>query len=96
MIRSEVEESVHNAIEAALKVGVETSTSSSGEANKEPVIGSKRKGDIEKGNTSPKKIKPGLWIGEGLDDLDSDLDDSDEEVEEQHGDKSGKLSTRVI
>jgi len=67
-VRSETEEKVHDAIEAAL------ATTSNNNL--------KRKSETVKDEETPvgKKKAKGLWIGEGLDDLDdSDLTDSDDE-----------------
>ena len=73
-VRSETEEKVHDAVEAAF-------AASSGSEKKDGPADTKQKrksSDVEKGPAS-KKAK-GLWLGGGLDDLeDSDLTDSDEE-----------------
>merc|ERR1712098_907966 len=68
-VRSETEEKVHDAIEAALATtsnnNLKRKTETVKEDEETPVV---------------KKKAKGLWIGEGLDDLDdSDLTDSDDE-----------------
>ena len=75
-VRSETEEKVHDAMEAAL---ASTSTVVASSSNNNL----KRK--TESGPQEVVKKKPkGLWIGEGLEDLDdSDLSDSDEEQDEK-------------
>ena len=75
-VRSETEEKVHDAMEAAL---ASTSTVVASSSNNNL----KRK--IESGPQEVIKKKPkGLWIGEGLEDLDdSDLSDSDDEQEDK-------------
>ena len=76
-VRSETEEKVHEAMEAALgaKRGEEA------KETKEEGAKLKRKSDPGEAQESVAKKKPkGLWLGEGLDDLDdSDLSDSDDE-----------------
>jgi len=70
-VRSETEEKVHDAIEAAQAALATTSNNNL-----------KRKSEAVKDEETPvvKKKAKGLWIGEGLDDLDdSDLTDSDDE-----------------
>jgi len=70
-VRSETEEKVHDAIEAAQAALATTSNNNL-----------KRKSEAVKEVETPvvKKKAKGLWIGEGLDDLDdSDLTDSDDE-----------------
>merc|ERR1719511_345537 len=79
--RSEVEEKVHDAVEAAMKAGGDESKKAA-EAKKLEAgssgSGEKRKGTEDKGPTV-KKAK-GLWMGAGLDDLDEDdLSDSSDE-----------------
>jgi len=70
-VRSETEEKVHDAVEAAMEA-----IASSSKEDKEKDL--KRKSDVE----APVPKKKGLWIGDGLDELDdSDLTDSDEEAE---------------
>merc|ERR1711936_248242 len=70
-VRSETEENVHDAMEAAMKVASEAK-----EAEKDL----KRKAETEKKVEPPKKKGKGLWMGDGLDGLsDSELTDSDEE-----------------
>jgi len=67
--RSETEERVHDAVEAAMKAGDEKTDL-------------KRKGEGSKTEEPARKKKAGLWMGEGLDDLsDSDLSDSDDDEE---------------
>jgi len=79
--RSETEEKVHEAVEAAMSVNKETliEPSTSKEETSSTSTGNlKRKGESEAGPDIKKKKKPkGLWIGEGLDELDSDISDSD-------------------
>ena len=74
--RSETEEKIHEAVEAAMAAGGEASTSTSKQENDNSKSYLKRK---DEGDAGPAKKKPkGLWIGEGLDELDdSDLSDSD-------------------
>ena len=68
-VRSETEEKVHDAVEAAMKVA-----SDAKEAEKDL----KRKAETEKKEEPPKKR--GMWLGDDLDGLsDSELTDSDEE-----------------
>ena len=71
-VRSETEENVHNAMEAAMKVHSDA---------KKTEKDLKRKADIEKKEEPP--VKKGLWMGEGLDGLsDSELTGSDDEDHE--------------
>merc|ERR1711970_402223 len=68
--RSETEEKVHEAVEAAMSVNKETliEPSTSKEETSSTSTGNlKRKGESEAGPDIKKKKKPkGLWIGEGL------------------------------
>jgi len=82
--RSEVEEKVHDAVEAAFKLG-NASTSqdeeeSKGEKEKSGTAGKRKmEGDC---SAVKKKAAKGLWMGDGLDDLnESDLSDSSDEEE---------------
>lgn len=79
-VRSETEEKVHEAMEAAL---ASSSSSSSKSSNNSESTTTKRKSDANEEKEVVAKKKPkGLWLGENLDDLDdSDLTDSDEETE---------------
>ena len=73
-IRSETEEKVHDAMEAAMKVASEKSKGS--DTSKETDL--KRKPETDKKIEPPKK--KGLWMGDGLEGLsDEDLTDSDED-----------------
>merc|ERR1719315_503883 len=89
--RSETEEKIHEAVEAALSAGGESnsvrpSSSKEGGSSECTSRATKRKDESDSG---PAKKKPkGLWIGEGLDDLDdSDLTDSDISDNEEETDK---------
>ena len=87
--RSETEEAVHSAVEAAMAVGGEKEAATRDNNNKKDDSGSrKRSTDLEKGGPSKKKPK-GLWLGEGLDDLedDSDLSDSSDGSEEERSEE---------
>ena len=77
--RSETEEKVHEAVEAAMAAGGEASTSKAEDTTVK--VNLKRK---DEGSAGPPKKKPkGLWIGDGLDELDdSDLSDSDDSGDE--------------
>ena len=80
-VRSETEEKVHAAMEAALASSSSAKNNNTKDDNKEKNLKRKSDGDSkdEKDNVVKKKPK-GLWLGEGLDDLDdSDLTDSDSE-----------------
>jgi len=71
--RSETEEKVHDAIEAAMAI------SSTSKAADDKTKDLKRKTD-EKSEGVAKKKPKGLWMGDGLEDLDdSDLSDSDDD-----------------
>lgn len=71
-VRSETEEKVHDAVEAAFAA---SSASEAAPADKNQ----KRKSSESEKGPAVKKAK-GLWLGGGLDDLeDSDLTDSEEE-----------------
>ena len=75
-IRSETEEKVHDAMEAAMKNVLEAK-----EANKETDL--KRKAEVPEDKDVPKK-KKGLWMGDGLEGLsDEDLTDSDDDTDEK-------------
>ena len=78
-VRSETEEKVHEAMEAALA----SSSASSKSSNNTESTTTKRKSDANEEKEVVAKKKPKvLWLGENLDDLhDSDLTDSDEETE---------------
>ena len=72
-VRSETEENVHNAMEAAMKVHSEA---------REAENDLKRKAETEKKEEPP--VKKGLWMGDGLDGLsDSELTDSDDDEKEE-------------
>ena len=74
-VRSETEEKVHDAMEAAMNVAKEQKKT---ETDKETDL--KRKAEAEK-EEPPKKKK--MWMGDGLEGLsDEDLSDSDEEADE--------------
>merc|ERR1712110_879321 len=74
-VRSETEENVHDAMEAAMNVAKEKKNT---EDNKETDL--KRKAEPEKKEPPMKK----MWMGDGLEGLsDEDLSDSDEEAEEK-------------
>ena len=79
--RSETEEKVHEAVEAALAAGGEASASKAPFTSSPNIVSTNNNNNKRKyeGDGGPLKKKPkGLWIGEGLDDLDdSDLSDSD-------------------
>ena len=80
-VRSETEEKVHDAMEAAL---ASTSTVVASNSNNNL----KRKIETGSQEVAKKKPKGGLWIGEGLEDLDdSDLSDTDEEEEKEKATK---------
>jgi len=96
--RSEVEEKVHDAVEAAMKAGGDESTKAAEAKKIEAAGGSscnndlKRKGEKEKGGVV-KKAK-GLWMGSGLDDLDDeDLSDSSDEETEKESSKTAVVAT---
>ena len=76
-VRSETEERVHEAMEAALG----TKEVKEDKDTKEVGTKLKRRSDSgEKQEEVAKKKPKGLWLGEGLDDLDdSDLSDSDDD-----------------
>lgn len=82
--RSEVEEKVHDAVEAAMAAGGEKSLKEK-EAEAGEGGGLKRKGGEAAVAPVVKKKAKGLWMGSGLDDLeDEDLtDSSDEEADEK-------------
>jgi len=90
--RSETEEKVHEAMEAAMAAAeaassssADTTTTATVSSSEEEVKDSKaiKRKDKEVDSGPVKKKPKGLWMGEGLDDLDeSDLDDSDESDEE--------------
>jgi len=74
-VRSETEEKIHDAMEAAMNVAKEQKKT---ETDKETDL--KRKAEAEK-EEPPKKKK--MWMGDGLEGLsDEDLSDSDEEADE--------------
>ena len=77
-VRSETEEKVHDAVEAAFRGAAEVTEQSSNDL--------KRKDrELNRGDIPPKKKKTGLWLDAGLDDLDvSDASDSDEEDSESN------------
>ena len=76
-VRSETEERVHEAMEAALGA----KEVKEDEETKEDK-GTKLKRKSDSGETVAKKKPKGLWLGEGLDDLDdSDLTDFDSDQE---------------
>ncbi|XP_023328195.1 protein SDE2 homolog [Eurytemora carolleeae] len=78
-VRSETEEKVHDAVEAAMAVASAASSS-----KQEDKLG--KRGSTEASAGPPKKR--GLWIGDGLEGL-SDLSDSDsDEEDEEKGEKS--------
>lgn len=75
--RSETEEKVHEAVEAAFALA--PSTSGADSKTEPPDSGQKRRTSEEDAGPAKKKAK-GLWLGGGLDDLDdSELTDSDAE-----------------
>jgi len=75
-VRSETEEKVHDAVEAAF-----AASSGSGNNARSSDTNQKRKSSEVEPGPATKKAK-GLWLGGGLDDLeDSDLTDSEEEEE---------------
>ena len=77
-VRSETEEKVHDAMEAAMKNVFETKTK---EGDKETDL--KRKAETTENSDVPKK-KKGLWMGDGLEGLsDEDLTDSDDDTDEK-------------
>ena len=77
-VRSETEEKVHDAVEAAMKVAASSSS-----------LDLKRKSGGEgAGVVSAAKKPKGLWLGDGLEDLEDDSDVSDSEEEEEEGGKS--------
>ena len=74
-VRSETEEKVHDAMEAAMKAVSDKAK----EEEKQEVL--KRKADTDKKTEPPKK--KGMWMGDGLEGLsDEELTDSDEDSEE--------------
>lgn len=76
-VRSETEEKVHDAVEAAMAAA--SSAGSSAVVSPTPNNNLKRKVEAAQCEIVKKKPK-GLWLGEGLDDLeDSDLTDSDDD-----------------
>lgn len=80
-VRSETEEKVHAAMEAALASSSSSKNSDSKDANDNKDKNLKRKSDGDKEKVVNKKPK-GLWLGEGLEDLDdSDLSNSESEEE---------------
>ena len=76
-VRSETEEKVHDAVEAAMA----TASSAGSSAVVSPTPNNNLKRKVEAAQCEIVKKKPkGLWLGEGLDDLeDSDLSDSDDD-----------------
>ena len=75
-VRSETEEKVHDAVEAAFAA----SSGSGNNAGPSDTNQKRKSSEVEPGPAT-KKAK-GLWLGGGLDDLeDSDLPDSEEEEE---------------
>jgi len=96
--RSEVEEKVHDAVEAAMN------SSGSGESfkaldNPENVAGSSLKRKSADGDSGPsmkKSVRGQLWIGEGLEDLnDSDLSDSSDDSGEEGGGREKSVVAKV-
>ena len=78
-VRSETEEKVHDAVEAAFAAG--SGSENKGAGGSSETQQKRKSSEAEKGPAN-KKAK-GLWLGGGLDDLDdSDLTDSDEDEEE--------------
>ena len=76
-VRSETEERVHEAMEAALGAKEVKEVEETKEVQGTKL---KRKSDSDSGEMVAKKKPKGLWLGEGLDDLDdSDLSDSDDD-----------------
>jgi len=70
--RSETEEKIHDAVEAAMGAIASTSRSDN-----------ELKRKVESKDKGPAPKKKGLWIGDGLEDLDdSDLTDSDDDSDE--------------
>ena len=79
-VRSETEEKVHDAVEAAM-AAASSAGSSNNSAVVSPTPNNNLKRKVEAAQCEIVKKKPkGLWLGEGLDDLeDSDLTDSDDD-----------------
>ena len=79
-VRSETEEKVHDAVEAAM-AAASSAGSSNNSAVVSPTPNNNLKRKVEAAQCEIVKKKPkGLWLGEGLDDLeDSDLSDSDDD-----------------
>lgn len=101
--RSETEEKVHEAVEAAMAsssstaaAGTSTASSSGGVANSTPAAGGQPElkraaapaAAAAKG-PSPKKAK-GLWLGAGLDDLEDDEDLSSDSEDDEVGADGGR------
>eukprot|EP00092_Neocalanus_flemingeri_P092669 GFUD01117671.1.p1 GENE.GFUD01117671.1~~GFUD01117671.1.p1 ORF type:complete len:250 (+),score=90.54 GFUD01117671.1:47-796(+) len=82
--RSETEEKVHEAVEAAMAAGGEASASKAHTSNTKDDFAKDNLKRKNEGDAGPLQKKPkGLWIGQGLDELDdSDLSDSDESSDE--------------
>ena len=79
-VRSETEEKVHEAMEAALASSSSLDSTKEETNNKDKNLKRKSDGDGKEEKDVVKKKPKGLWIGEGLDDLDdSDLTGSDSE-----------------
>merc|ERR1711864_16876 len=86
--RSEVEEKVHDAVEAAMNLAT-AGQSDTKDSEKDKTETNKRKIETasEVGPVKKKTTK-GLWMGDGLDDLnDSDLSDSSDDEEDLLSDK---------
>ena len=79
-VRSETEEKVHAAMEAALASSSSAKNNNTKEDKKDKNLKRKSDGDNNDEEKVVKKKPKGLWLGEGLDDIDdSDLTDSDSE-----------------
>ena len=77
-VRSETEEKVHDAVEAAFAA----CSGSENKAGSGELKQKRKSSDVDPGPVNKKK--KGLWLGGGLDDLeDSDLSDSDDDQEEE-------------
>jgi len=91
--RSEVEEKVHDAVEAAMNLAA-AAESHTKDSEKEKTETNKRKIDTgTEAGPEKKKTAKGLWMGDGLDDLnDSDLSDSSDDEEDLPDDTKSAVS----
>jgi len=84
--RSETEEKVHDAVEAAMKSAADMKAASTAKAADEKTDLKRKLGEGSKTDEPVVKKKAGMWMGDGLDGLDeltdSDLSDSDDEKED--------------